>query len=123
MTHEQSDDLWDACPPGVLRHQATAVRRARAVRRALIVGGVAGLLMMVVWAGMPEEPEIRFQFGDKNYGGILCSQLRKELPGYRAGNLDQSMKVKIDEHLRMCPTCRNLVRHDRQPLDLRLASQ
>ncbi len=123
MKHEQSDELWDVCPPGVLRHRAAAVRRASAVRRTLIFGGVAGLLMMVVWARMSAEPETPLQFGDKNYGGILCSQLRKELPGYRAGNLDPSMKAKIDEHLRMCLTCRSLVRGDRQPLDFRFASK
>ncbi|TWU59319.1 hypothetical protein Poly51_21070 [Rubripirellula tenax] len=109
------EDAWAPCPPGLLSEKASSVNRQRRARRVIIAGvvatvGLAAISRMVV----PDASGIP---GDRNDGGILCSELRKRLPQYRTRELDESTTEKIDAHLRTCPFCRSyVVRPEASPL-------
>ncbi len=99
---------WKPCDMGYLvafSQRAKSVRRRRVAVRTM--GGVSVMLMAVslglwstgLWSGLQEN----------YFGGIACYEVAENLPALMAGTVSNELRAKIEEHLRYCPRCQNVL--------------
>jgi len=94
---------WQTCPPGTLSEFAGKQKHLERRRFLMKAGGIAGGLLLAAGVGV-----YSYRQNSRNeyeFGGITCTELRKNAPLLMAGTLDESIIRKIDIHLSKCPNC------------------
>ncbi len=104
----KKSDHWQSCESGylvALSERAKSARRDRLVLRA--TAGVAALVCgigVALWStGFWSIPN------EAHYGGIACHEVQENMPAMIAGTLPEELKVRIESHLRQCPSCREMM--------------
>jgi Putative zinc-finger len=109
MTNQdQNYDQWQPVPKGTLAKYASRNARKSTYRRLAAGIGIAAMALLAVYVFDPSPPTTS-RPGEPNYGGITCSQVRLNLSAYKSASLDASTRSRIDEHLRQCSICQQLV--------------
>jgi hypothetical protein len=104
---DQTTNQWQPCPKGTLAKFASRHARKSRNRRWAAGIGIAAMAFLCVWVFNPSQPSR--PLGEPSYGGITCSQVRQNLPAYKSESVDDSTRSRIDEHLRQCTICQQLV--------------
>jgi Putative zinc-finger len=106
MTNQdQNYDQWQPVPKGTLAKYASRNARKSSYRRLAAVIGMAAMVLLGIYVFIPSQ----LGPNEPNYGGITCSQVRRNLSAYKSASLDASIRNRIDEHLRRCSICQQLV--------------
>lgn len=99
---------WIPCPPGKLAKLA-GQERVRQRRQFLVrAGSAVGLVALATGAGWfafrgREKPT------ERDFGGIVCTRVRKLAPQYMMAQLDPAVTQQIKTHLEQCVACRTLL--------------
>jgi Putative zinc-finger len=109
---DQPYDQWQPVPKGTLAKYASRYARRSANRRWAAGIGIAAMALLAIFVFNPSQPGR--QLSEPNYGGITCSQVRENLSAYKSASVDASTRSRIDEHLRQCPICQQLVASSRR---------
>jgi len=107
--HKQPDSDWQECPTGEVGQLVSRLRtrrRRQTLTQAAV--GVTGLCLLVV-AGFFAIPSATVTEGEPSYGGITCSEVRRQAVAYVSGTLDQLIAEKIKSHLDECGSCRRRI--------------
>lgn len=102
-----SDDAeWKPCPAGTLPRFAKQ-QRSRVFRRQLLqTGGVASVAFLV--GGVSYLQFFRSTPGpiaEPNYGGVTCTEVRKNAREYLVGSLAEKRMWQFQKHLEECANC------------------
>lgn len=104
-----TDGEWQPCRTGEVGH---LVRRLKARESAVVVQRrmiAVVVLLIAAFTGyyfMGVLPE-----AESNFGGIVCSTVKKLAPEYMAGELDAEQADRIRAHLAKCDQCREWMRN------------
>jgi hypothetical protein len=99
---------WQSCRPGylvALSNQAKGARRRRAAVRASVAAvAIFCMVGLSAWGlGRWSQPH------ESSFGGIACHEVQANLAGYVAGTLPADLAARIEDHLRECHVCRQLL--------------
>jgi len=104
MDHSDIKQMdWQTCPPGTLSEFAGKQKHLERRRFLMKTGGIASGLLLAAGVGF-----YTYRQNSRNeyeFGGITCTEVRKNAPLLMAGTLDESIIRKIDIHLSKCPNC------------------
>ena len=100
---QEQPSEWDDCPPGLLTGYAGKMHRRQllvlAAKTAAATGGVA-VVGFAAWFEI-----LRRQEFDQQYFGLACSDVRKLILTYRAGQLEAQRSKVLEQHVRRCSRC------------------
>lgn len=99
--HSESETQWEPCPHGTIVQMVSSIKTRCRRRQA---GRVAVMSLMLVGIGVAGWL-MTTQQSEYEYGGIVCSEVRRLAPGYLSGKLDEDTSRQIAVHLSLCPTC------------------
>ena len=96
------EDVWQPCPPGALP-QFAHTHRAQSRRHVLLkLASMSGVALLLAAVGLVL---VRNDASEPNFGGITCSEVRRQAADYRAGHLNADLSSKISIHLEQCAEC------------------
>jgi hypothetical protein len=115
MSPSKPSSEWTQCEQGALRGAVRQASRRQRWRRLAPAGAAIGVVLVLFaalsmpgfWrqADPPFTPPTNVEY---YYGGIACSEVVGQRQEYAKGDLDASLRARIDEHLSACPKCRRV---------------
>jgi len=111
MADNKSQSDWQQCRPGELGRVASSLRARHSRRQAFTAFGKAAVAVSLIMVAVAGVQYLQRQpgGGDMHFGGISCTDVRKQAGEYMAGSLPVDISDKIAAHLTQCPMCRELM--------------
>ena len=109
--HSTSETHWTSCPPGTLQNMASTLvarRRRRQTVRLSVLASLVAVTGVSFWGAYSQPAEYDF-------GGIVCSEVRRLAADYLGDGLPPELTQKLDVHLAECPNCKPLMDAMRKP--------
>lgn len=106
-TPEQNDQQWQPCPAGEVAGLVKNLRQRRRSRRLQTMSVAVCGLAVAGLIGLYAVPHPLLV--EPSFGGVSCSEVKELADEYIAGRLDSETRAHIDEHLRACDRCQQLV--------------
>ena len=80
---------------------------------AAAIAVVAGMVLVTIYLGDRTQPSVP---GDMHFAGISCTEVRRSMPDMMAGKLAGARAEQIQDHLRQCQVCREMLEQREHPL-------